>query len=98
MTQRTRRYSWGWGFASFNAELVTLDIIWRFKQAKQLDYAEDMASFERMKETVISSDRAPRTIRTTHNFRAMFRPRFGRERLITDAPRRSLKPPGNPSR
>lgn len=53
----------------FNAELVTLDIIWRFKQAKQLDYAEDMASFERMKETVISSDRAPRTIRTTHNFR-----------------------------
>lgn len=53
----------------FDAELMILDLIWRFKQAKQLDYAEDMATFERQKELAIATDRGPRTISTTHSFR-----------------------------
>lgn len=37
-------------------ELLTLDLIWRFKQAKGLDYAEDMASAERAKMALFGSD------------------------------------------
>jgi hypothetical protein len=37
-------------------ELLKLDLVWRFKQAKGLDYAEDMATFERAKMALFGSD------------------------------------------
>lgn len=37
-------------------ELLTLDLKWRFKAAKGLDYAEDMATFERAKLAKYGSD------------------------------------------
>lgn len=37
-------------------ELLTLSLRWRFKQAKGLDYAEDMATFERRKERLMARD------------------------------------------
>ena len=37
-------------------ELLTLDLVWRWKKAKQLDYAEDLADFERQKEMDIAAD------------------------------------------
>jgi hypothetical protein len=36
--------------------LLKLDLKWRFKQAKGLDYAEDMATFERAKQAGYGSD------------------------------------------
>lgn len=45
--------------------LHELDLIWRYKQAKGLDYAEDMATFEREKEKAMARDRGPREITTT---------------------------------
>jgi hypothetical protein len=45
--------------------LHELDLIWRFKQGKGLDYAEDMQTFEREKEKAIARDRGPREITTT---------------------------------
>jgi len=38
-------------------ELLKQGVRWRWKQAKGLDYAEDMASYERMKERHIQSDK-----------------------------------------
>lgn len=37
-------------------ELLKLDLIWRWKQAKGLDYGEDMATFEREKEKALGRD------------------------------------------
>lgn len=37
-------------------ELLKLDLRWRWKQAKGLDYGEDMASFERQKQTSLGDD------------------------------------------
>lgn len=37
-------------------ELLTLDLKWRYKHAKGLDYAEDMATFERAKAALFGSD------------------------------------------
>ena len=45
--------------------LLKLDLIWRWKQAKGLDYAEDMSTFERKKEKMIARDTGPREITTT---------------------------------
>ena len=45
--------------------LLKLDLIWRWKQAKGLDYAEDMSTFERKKEKAIARDPGPREITTT---------------------------------
>ncbi|MBY5442107.1 hypothetical protein HFO93_01115 [Rhizobium leguminosarum] len=44
--------------ARFPEELVELSTIWRWKRAKGLDYGEEMANFERAKESAIGSDRA----------------------------------------
>jgi hypothetical protein len=49
--------------------LHELDLIWRYKQAKGLDYAEDMATFEREKEKGISRDRGPKSVKTTTMWR-----------------------------
>ena len=49
--------------------LIKLSTIWRWKQAKGLDYAEDMATFEREKARYIGRDRGPRIISTTHGIR-----------------------------
>lgn len=45
--------------------LHELDLVWRWKSAKGLDYAEDMATFEREKEKAIARDRGPKEITTT---------------------------------
>lgn len=45
-------------------ELVILSGVWRWKQAKGLDYAEDFATFERRKEKTIGDDRGPHTVST----------------------------------
>ncbi|MBX4954300.1 phage adaptor protein [Rhizobium lentis] len=44
--------------ARFPEELIELSTIWRWKRAKGLDYGEEMANFERAKESAIGSDRA----------------------------------------
>ncbi len=49
-------------------ELLTLDLVWRWKKAKQLDYAEDLADFERQKEMDIAADRAAQPIATSYAF------------------------------
>ena len=51
--------------ALLDESLLELDLIWRWKQAKGLDYAEDMATFEREKEKVIARDRGPKEISLT---------------------------------
>jgi hypothetical protein len=50
-------------------ELLTLDLIWRWKQAKGLDYAEDMMTFEVEIEKYIAADRGPKVINTARAFR-----------------------------
>ena len=49
-------------------ELLTLDLVWRWKKAKGLDYAEDLADFERQKEMDIAADRAAQPISTSRAF------------------------------
>lgn len=49
--------------------LLELDLIWRYKQAKGLDYAEDMSTFEREKEKAIARDRGPRSVKTSRMYR-----------------------------
>lgn len=51
--------------ALLDESLLELDLIWRFKQATQLDYAEDMTTFEREKEKAIGRDPGPKEITTT---------------------------------
>lgn len=50
--------------------LHELDLIWRYKQAKGLDYAEDMTTFERKKEKVIGRDRGPGEVSLSSPFQA----------------------------
>jgi hypothetical protein len=50
-------------------QLLTLSMVWRYKQSKGLDYAEDMSTFERTRERLIARDRGPRIIDTTKAFR-----------------------------
>lgn len=50
-------------------QLVKLSIVWRWKQSKGLDYAEDMSTFERTRERLMARDRGPRNITTTRWFR-----------------------------
>ncbi|NTG09263.1 hypothetical protein [Rhizobium rhizogenes] len=42
----------------FSEPLLELSLMWRWKRAKGLDYAEEMDNFERAKESEIGSDRA----------------------------------------
>lgn len=49
--------------------LLKLSTIWRWKQAKGLDYAEDMATFEREKGRYIARDRGPRTVAIADDWR-----------------------------
>lgn len=44
--------------ARFTERLIELSLIWRWKRVKGLDYGEEMANFERAKESEIGSDRA----------------------------------------
>jgi len=50
--------------ALLSEDLLVLDLLWRFKHSKGLDYAEDMATFEREKEKVMARDRGPRIVST----------------------------------
>ncbi len=52
-------------------ELLTLDLVWRWKKAKQLDYAEDLADFERQKEMDIAADRTAQPISTALPFEGL---------------------------
>jgi len=45
-----------------SAELLTLELVWRWKQSIGLDYGEDMATCNRLKETVIAADRGNRVL------------------------------------
>jgi hypothetical protein len=45
--------------------LLEYALIWRWKQAKGLDYAEDQATYEREREKAQARDRGPRTIITS---------------------------------
>lgn len=47
---------------AFPEDVMELGLVWRFKKAKQLDYAEDMRDYEIAKEHAISSDRGGRRI------------------------------------
>lgn len=42
--------------------LVKLDIVWRWKAAKGMDYAEDMANAEMARAKSIAADKGPRTL------------------------------------
>lgn len=45
-------------------ELMILSGVWRWKDAKGLDYAEDFATYERRKEKAIGDDRGPHVVST----------------------------------
>ncbi len=47
-------------------ELLTLDLVWRWKHAKGLEYAEDMRDAEDEIATAIAQDRGPHTVSTAH--------------------------------
>ncbi len=51
-------------------ELLTLDLVWRWKQTKGLDYAEDMQTFELELEKYIAADRGPKSIPLARAFRS----------------------------
>ncbi len=55
-------------FPIIPSELLVLSVVWRWKAAKGLDYAEDMSTFERNKESTIGSDRGPHAVSTTGAF------------------------------
>ncbi len=48
---------------SFPERLITLGIVWRYKRAKGLDYAEDMSTYEREVERACSRDRGAGVLR-----------------------------------
>lgn len=43
--------------------LITLGIIWRWRAMKRLEYAEDMANFEKLKDQVAGEDKGSRILR-----------------------------------
>ena len=49
-------------------ELLTLELIWRWKAAIGIDYAEDMANASRQKEIVLAANRGPRIIELSDPF------------------------------
>jgi hypothetical protein len=49
-------------------QLIVLSMVWRWKQSKSLDYAEDLSTFERTRERLMARDRGPRLISTTRAF------------------------------
>lgn len=49
-------------------ELLTLELIWRWKAAIGVDYAEDMANATRQKELVIAANRGPAIINLSSPF------------------------------
>ncbi len=55
-------------FPIIPSELIVLATVWRWKQAKGLDYAEDMSTFERRKEKLMGDDRGPSFTSTTNAF------------------------------
>lgn len=54
--------------------VITLGVIWRWKQSKGMEYAEDMVTYEREKELKIASDRAARPIPTSRPDEMFFLP------------------------
>lgn len=52
-------------------ELLILDLVWRWKQAIGIDYAEDMSTYARYKETAIAADRGPRILNLSTTFDRM---------------------------
>jgi len=65
------------GKASFTAdddtpripdEMLLLELVWRWKQSVGVDYGEDMATANRMKEMLIAADRGPRTLNLADPF------------------------------
>lgn len=54
-----------------NEELHTLDLVWRWKHAKGLEYAEDQQTFEREKQRMIARDRAPHTVSTAYTYESL---------------------------
>lgn len=44
------------------SELLILELVWRWKQSIGLDYGEDMATCNRLKETMIAADRGNRVL------------------------------------
>lgn len=50
-------------------ELLTLELIWRWKKAIGLDYAEEMNDANRLKAAMISADRGPRVLSLSSPFR-----------------------------
>ena len=49
----------------FPEQLMEMGLVWRFKQAKQLDYAEDLKTYERYFLDAVASDRGGRRIIST---------------------------------
>jgi hypothetical protein len=64
-----------------DARIVLFGVIWRFKQAKGLDYAEDMRNYERAKIKAMASDGSKGTVYLA--------------RGIDNGPRRPAVPDGN---
>lgn len=50
-------------------ELLILELIWRWKQSIGIDYGEDLATCNRMKEMMIAADRGPRILNLSQPFR-----------------------------
>jgi hypothetical protein len=50
-------------------ELLVLELVWRWKQSIGIDYGEDMATSNRMKEMIIAADRGPRILSLSTPFR-----------------------------
>ena len=50
-------------------ELLILELVWRWKQSIGIDYGEDMATCNRMKEMMIAADRGPRMLTIATPFR-----------------------------
>ncbi len=48
---------------ALNEDLLKLGIIWRWKEYKKLDYAEDLADYEELKERLIIADKGSKQIR-----------------------------------
>jgi hypothetical protein len=57
-------------------KLLRLGLTWRWKQAKGLDYAEDLETFEREAEKAIGEDRGQRSIPTARTFRGGYPANF----------------------
>lgn len=52
--------------AKIPEELITLDLVWRWKKAKGLDYSEEYRTFEIEKEKAISRDGGAKTLNLSH--------------------------------